>query len=306
MRLGFALPQVGTFAGPDALSRIARTSEELGYDTLWVLDRVLAPTDPQAPYPASADGSLPDEFKHVLDPVGTLTFVAALTSRVGLGTSILNLAYYNPVLLGRQLATLDVLSGGRLRIGLGTGWSPDEFEATGSPMDDRGARTDEALQALYAIWGDDPVAFDGTYFRVPPSTIGVKPVQKPHPPVYMAAYAPPSMRRIAKYADGWNPAGVPIAAMGEMFAGIKQMAAAEGRDPESLELVIRANVYFSDDPIGDGRVDFMGTIEQIGGDVAAARDLGADEVFFDVQFSPDVNSVDAMAMRMEQLREAAG
>src|SRR5262245_55327176 len=128
MRLGFALPQMGSIAGPDPISKVARRAEELGYSSLWVLDRLLYPVNPRVPYPIG-DGSLPQRYKRVLDPVQILTFAAARTEKIGVGTSILNLPWYNPVLLARTLATLDVLSNGRLRVGFGIGWSPDEYDA---------------------------------------------------------------------------------------------------------------------------------------------------------------------------------
>src|ERR1044071_5664693 len=122
MRFGFALPQIGSSAGPQALVRVARRAEDLGFDSLWVLDRILWPVHPRAPYPIG-DGSLPDQYKNVLDPVETLTFAAAQTSRIALATGVLNLPWYNPVLLSRRLTTLDILSRGRLRVGFGIGSS---------------------------------------------------------------------------------------------------------------------------------------------------------------------------------------
>ena len=127
MKLGFNLPQLGPAATPEAMVRAAKRAEELGYDSLWVTDRVLFPVEPQTPYMGSPDGSLPEAYKIVLDPLESLTYVAAHTTRIALGTSILDLPYYNPVMLARRLTTLDVLSGGRLRLGLGLGWSKDEF-----------------------------------------------------------------------------------------------------------------------------------------------------------------------------------
>jgi len=198
MRLGFALPQIGPVAGPDALVTVAQRAEALGYDSLWVLDRLLYPVNPRTPYPATRDGVLPDLYKQVLDPLETLTFVAAHTRRVALGTSVLNLPWYPPVLLARRLTTLDVLSGGRLRVGLGMGWSLDEYEAAGASWQERGKRADEIIRALKTIWTTDPVEFHGKYYRIPKSFIGPKPVQKPHPPIYMAAYTPSAMKRVAK------------------------------------------------------------------------------------------------------------
>jgi probable F420-dependent oxidoreductase len=301
MRLGFGLPQVGPEAGPEGLVTVAQRAEVLGFDDVWVFDRVLWPIAPRAPYPASADGVLPEACKRVLDPVETLTFVAAHTQRVGLGTSVLNLPYYNPVLLARQLTTLDVLSRGRVRLGLGTGWSPDEFEAVGSSMRAVGKRTDEALRLLKAIWTTDPVEFCGDYFRVAKSIIGLKPVQKPHPPIYFAAYTPAAMRRVAREADGWLPAGIPIEGMRAMFAGIKAMAAEAGRDPNAMEVIVRANLYISKQPLGDDRAVFTGAPEQLQADIQATRQLGAHALIFDAQFGRDGASAATMIARMEQL-----
>src|SRR5262244_1832462 len=244
MRLGFALPQIGPVAGPDALVTVAQRAEALGFDSLWVLDRMLYPVNPRTPYPATRDGVLPDLYKQVLDPLETLTFVAAHTRRVALGTSVLNLPWYPPVLLARRLTTLDVLSGGRLRVGLGMGWSLDEYEAAGASWQERGKRADEIIRALKTIWTSDPVEFHGKYYRIPKSFIGPKPVQKPHPPIYMAAYTPSAMKRVAKEANGWFPVGVPLTAVGPMFEQLKGMAQQVGRDPKSLQLVVRGNLEF--------------------------------------------------------------
>ena len=301
---GFALPQIGAVAGPEAVSTIAQRAEALGYDSLWVLDRLLWPVKLQAPYPLG-DGSLPELYKRVLDPVETLTFAAALTRKVALGTSIVNLPWYNPVLLARRLTSLDVLSGGRLRVGLGIGWSPDEYVAAGSVWNERGKRTDESIQALKAIWTTDPVEFQGKYYRIPKSFISLKPVQKPHPPIYMAAFTPAAMQRVAKEANGWFPVGVPIAAIPQMLDGIKQMAREAGRKPDEIELIVRGNVELSDQAAPNGRGDFTGSLEQIAGDVAATRSLGAVELVFDVQFSPEIKGTDDILRQLEQLYRAA-
>jgi probable F420-dependent oxidoreductase len=305
MRLGFALPQNGPVAGPDALVKVAHRAEALGFDSLWVLDRILYPVNPRVPYPATRDGVLPDLYKRVLDPLATLTFVAANTHSAALGTSVLNLPWYNPVLLARQLTSLDVLSGGRLCVGFGVGWSTDEYEAAGTPWNERGKRADELIDALKKIWTTDPVEFQGKYYRIPASFIGLKPVQKPHPPIYLAAYTQPAMKRVAKEANGWFPVGIPLESLPQMFEGIKAMAKEAGRDPASLELIVRANVEFSDAPLGRGRADFTGTLEQIAGDVATTRKLGAAELVLDVQFSPGANTVDDIVAGMEQLWQGA-
>jgi len=229
---------------------VAKRAEDLGFDSLWVLDRMLWPVSPRAPYPID-DGSLPVKYKNVLDPLETLTFAAAHTRRVVLGTSVLNLPWYNPVVLARQLTTLDILSGGRLRVGFGIGWSPDEYEAAGATWEERGKRADELIKALKKIWTTDPVEFHGKYYRIPKSVIGPKPVQKPHPPTYMAAFTPSALKRVATEANGWFPVGIPLGGIGPMFDGIKSMAKdAEVRAYLDSALVAR---LFQENPITEAK-----------------------------------------------------
>jgi probable F420-dependent oxidoreductase len=300
MRLGFALPQIGSEAGPDALVLVAKRAEDLGFDSIWVLDRILWPVNPRAPYPIG-DGSLPLKYKSVLDPLETLTFAAAQTSRIALATGVLNLPWYNPVLLARGLTTLDILSAGRLRVGFGIGWSPDEYQAAGVAWEERGERADESIKVLKRIWTTDPVDFHGKYYRIPQSFIGPKPVQKPHPPIYMAAFTPRAMKRVSTEANGWLPVGIPLSAVGPMFDEIKNMANHAGRDPSALELIVAAGVDIHSTPIDKDRVDFTGTLEQIAEDVTTARKLGAAEIVIYPQFSPGVQTAKDIIVRMEGL-----
>jgi probable F420-dependent oxidoreductase len=300
MRFGFALPQVGSVVGAEALLKVAKRAEDLDFDSLWVLDRILWPVNPRAPYPIG-DGSLPVQYKNVLDPVETLTFAAAHTSRIALATGVLNLPWYNPVLLARRLTTLDVLSRGRLRVGFGIGWSPDEYEAAGTSWEDRGKRADEAIRVLKKIWTTDPVEFEGKHYRIAKSFIGPKPVQKPHPPIYMAAFTPSAMRRVAAEADAWLPVGIPMSAVGAMFDGIKKMAKDAGRDPSTLELILTAGVEIHERPIEKERAEFTGSLEQIADDFATAQKLGAAEITTYAQFLPAGETAEGLITRMEDL-----
>ncbi len=269
------------------------------------MDRLLWPIKPRAPYPVG-DGSLPALYKTSLDPLQTLAFAAAQTKRVAVGSSVLNLPWYNPTLLARTLTSLDVLSGGRLRVGLGMGWSPDEYEAAGTSWSGKGKRADELIRAIKTIWTTDPVEFKGEYVQIPESIIGLKPFQKPHPSIYMAAFTPSALQRMAREANGWFPVGIPLKAVPEMFGGIQAMAKEAGRDPSKLELIVRGNpCEFSDLPSGSDRAEFTGTIEQIGADIATAREIGAHELVLDVQFSPGVESKDDYLTRMKQLWDVA-
>jgi len=303
MRIGYAIGNIGPIGTADAIAKTAQRAESLGYDSLWTVERLLWPVAPRTPYGVTPDGHLPEEYKYVLDPLDTLTFAAGITKKIALGTSVLDMPFYNPTVFARRLTTIDILSNGRLRVGLGLGWSEDEMEAAGSSLKQRGARADEFIAVLKAIWGHDPVEFQGKFYRVPKSYISQKPVQKPHPPIYLAAFAPPALQRLATTADGWNPVMIPPAGMAQMFDGIKQMAKAAGRDPSKLQLIVRGNVILSEKPLGTDRTLFSGTFDQIKQDVAACREIGAHEVFFDPSFSPGLQKLDRWLQLMEQLRE---
>lgn len=305
MKIGFALPNIGPIGSPESLTAVAQRAEALGYESLWTVERLLYPVKPQTPYPATPDGSLPEPYKRILDPLDALTFVAGQTKKIALGTSVLDIPYYNPVTLARRATAIDVLSNGRLKLGLGLGWSKDEMDATNADMSKRGAMADEFLQVIKSIWTTNPVEFQGKFYRVPKSYIGPKPVQKPHPPIYMAAFAPPALKRLATLADGWNPVGVPVAGMAQMFDGIKQMAKSAGRNPSAMALVVRANLGLTDKPLAKERPIFSGSKDQIKEDIAGCRSIGAHELFFDPTFSPKARSLDDWLAIMEQMKALA-
>ncbi len=305
MRLGISLPQCGEAASPDAVRDHAREAEALGYDSVWVLDRVLYPVNPRVPYAGTPDGSLPLSYKRVFDPLTTLTFVAACTERVALGTSVLNLPFYNPVLLHKQLTTLDILSKGRLRVTFGTGWSPDEYEAVGVDMKTRGARTNEALDLLRKMWTETTPEHNGTYFSLPKSVFDLRPVNGP-PPVYMAAFTPVTMKRVAEKADGWNPAGMPAAVTKSMWDGILAMAKDAGRDPSKLQLVVRGNLVLNAEATPGERPPFCGTWEEIARDIAETRAIGAHELILELGFLPGAEDARQQLAAIRKLRELAG
>ncbi len=246
---------------------------------------------------------LPEVYKRVFDPLATLAFVAAQTSRVALGTSVLDIPFYNPVVLARQLTTLDVLSGGRLKVGLGLGWSKDEYDATGTEVKVRGRRADEFLKVLKAIWTSDPAEFQGRFFHLPKSIIQPKPVQKPHPPVYLAAFSPAGLKRAATLADGWIPVGASVDQLRSTKSQLASLAKEAGRDPKDMKVVARYNITITPQPLGEGRSLFSGTLGQIKNDVAAVKAVGPDELIIDPSFSPDTRSESDFIRNMEEIRK---
>jgi probable F420-dependent oxidoreductase len=214
MRFGVSLEP----SQPARALAVAREAERLGYDYVLMSSHVLA-----------SGGS-------ALDPLVALSAVAGATSRIGVATSVLVLPYYDPVLLANQAASLDVLSGGRFTLAVGTGWNPDEFDALGVPVAQRGARTDEGLAVLRALWSGKPVDFDGTFTSFRHSRIGVPPVTPGGPPVWVGGHSDAALRRALRSADGWHGAGVDHQAMPELHRRFAALGEELGRDPATLDL----------------------------------------------------------------------
>jgi alkanesulfonate monooxygenase SsuD/methylene tetrahydromethanopterin reductase-like flavin-dependent oxidoreductase (luciferase family) len=193
-----------------------------------------------------------------------------------------------------------VLSGGRLRVGFGLGWSDDEFDAVGATAKGRGARASEFLDLLVRIWTTNPVEFHGKFFTVPRSFIGPKPVQRPRPPIFLAAYTASALKRVAQHADGWQPNGaILLAEMPRMLAELRAMAAAAGRDPSALLVNVVATVSLSAQPIAGKRAFFTGSAEQVRDDIARARALGATELIFELDLGPPI---DELVRTMDRFR----
>jgi probable F420-dependent oxidoreductase len=281
--LGFGLPVSGSWATPASITRFARRAEELGYASLWSFQRVL--------FPAGQD--IGASYRSVLDPVVPLSYAAAVTNRIRLGTAIVNAPFLSPAVLAKQLTSLDIVSSGRLDAGLGLGWARDEFAAAGVPFERRGARMDEYLSCLHALWTQDPVQFDGEFYSVPPSHVRPVPVQQPHPPVLLGGNADAALRRAGRLADGWiSSSRHDLTAIDVSIAVIRAAAEEAGRDPAAVRIVVRGLVDLLDTaPRGD-RKPLHGTAEQVQDDLRSLAARGVTEVFLDLNFSPRVGSPD--------------
>ncbi|AGL18417.1 TIGR03619 family F420-dependent LLM class oxidoreductase [Actinoplanes sp. N902-109] len=278
MRIGINLPHYGALTGPDDIIEVSRAVEAMGYDSLWTGDRLLSPLRPSHRYPGG-DGTMPAEMNVYLDPLTALTFAAATTSRVRLGTSTLNATLYPPVALARTLTTLDVLSRGRLDVGLGLGWLGDEYTASGVPWERRGERLDEILDVWDKVWVDDVVRHEGARYRVPDSRIEPKPVQRPRPPILLAGLTPQAMTRIARRGDGWLAVGLPLPYLGSLWEQVKTESERYGRSPGAIRMVQRLNPRVTPGPVDPAEVPARGTLEQI---AAYAKAADPDEVFIDL------------------------
>ncbi len=282
MRIGIGLPQLGRFADIDTLRQVAIAAEAAELSSLWAIDRLLVPVNPRSAYPTSADGTLPPEQRTAIDPIVALSVAATVTDRIRLGTSVLVAPWYPPVVLARALASVDVASAGRLTVGLGVGWSLDEYDATGAPMQQRGRRLDEIVELLTSLWSGRTQRTTGRE-RIEPASLTVRPAQHPRPPILLAAYSAAGLDRIARSADGWLPTSLPLDDIAAGWTTIRDRAAAAGRDPHALELIVRAAPTFSDAALGPTRAPFTGSWRQIADDVAHTRDLGAHELIIDLQ-----------------------
>src|SRR5260370_35534570 len=171
MKLGFALPHIGPIATRTNIHKGAQGAEGLDDATLWTNERVLVPLQPKTPYPGTADGVLNPEYETVFEHMTALTYAAAIPSRIRLGISVINIPFYNPVMLGRRVATMDQLSDGRMTLGVGLAWSEDECDVNNGPFRQRGRMDEEAIEALKAVWGPEPVEYHGAYFSIPPRLI---------------------------------------------------------------------------------------------------------------------------------------
>jgi probable F420-dependent oxidoreductase len=278
MHIGFGLPQYGNMANhTEQITEFAVGVEKLGAASLWVGDRALAPTSPTLGFARTGPGPFPTQLRVVFDPFVALTLAAAHTSRVRLGSSVLNAPWYSPLLLARSLTAIDHVSRGRLIAGLGLGWSPDEFGAVGVPFEDRGARLDEFLDVLDAIWLGDPVEHEGDRWRIPASHIDLRPVQHPRPPLYLGGTAPAALARIGARADGWLPSVMVPGAAGvdelrRRWDVVRDHAVRAGRAPDAVDAVVRVDVR-SGTPL-DAIGDVLGAIERAGFDHAFVELIG--------------------------------
>lgn len=273
MKLGFAVPATGSWATPDNQVTISRSAEERGYHSIWVLQRLLNPVD---------FGT--ETYRNTPDPLVTLAYLAAVTTRVRLGVAVVNLPFFSPALLAQQSATLDRVSRGRLDLALGLGWLSAEFEASGLSMDRRGARADEFIEVLNALWTEEIIEHDGEFYRVPATRLEPKPVQQPRPPLLLGGGTSASYRRAGRLADGWVSASRhDLTEIGVAIGEVKDSARSHGRDPESLRFVVRAVLELGDTGPADRR-PLSGSADQIRADFERLAEQGVTEAFIDVNF----------------------
>lgn len=286
MQLGFAVPVSGSWATPANQVEVARRAEELGYASVWTFQRLL--------FPVAAEGKRwQPVYRSVADPIVTLAFLAGQTTRVRLGVAVVNMPWFSPILLAKQSASLDIVSGGRLDLGLGLGWAREEYDATGAPYEQRGARADEFVRALRALWTEDVVDFPGRFHTITPSHVEPKPVQQPHPPLLLGGTAEPALVRAGRLADGWiSSSGQDLRTIGAAIDVVRAAARAEGRDADALRFVTRGVVRVR--PGGrEGRRPLTGSLDEVRADLSLLAGQGVTEVFVDLNFDAEIGTPEA-------------
>ena len=315
MKYGFTLPGRGPLATPETLGRIARAGEELGYDALFTGDHILVPRNIASPYPYTEGGEFPGSPSgESMEQLTLLAFLAGQTSRIRLVTSVIIVPHRNPLVAAKALATLDVLSRGRLVVGVGVGWMREEFEALGlPPFEERGAVTDEYIRAFKELWTSDDPHFEGKYVNFDNISFLPKPVQKPHPPIWVGGESRPALRRTAELADGWYPLGsnptFPMGTPEQLAAGLDRLAMYArrfDRDPSEIETIYRTHQFeLTDSAVpstGSGqagdRLSFVGNAEQIAGDIRQYQEMGVGSMVLD--FLRQTEDLDVMLERMDR------
>lgn len=266
MKAGISFANSGPFSRPDLFAQLARDAEELGFESIWTVEHVIIP-QPHMPYPGSKDGQMPGgDSVAIPDPLIPLAYAAAITSKIKLATGIVIVPQRHPLYLAKQLASLDVLSKGRVILGIGSGWMKEEFDSVDVPFNTRGGRTDESIQAMRALWSDTPASFHGKYYHFHEAKSLPKPVQAGGVPIHVGGHSPAAARRAGCYGDGFFPTIVQPDKLKQIFAQVHEEAGKAGRDPSTIE--------FS--ALAPSRLDA----------VKAAQDVGAERVVFQPP-SPD-------------------
>ena len=299
---GVSLPGRGPFAKPEILTRLARRAEALGFACVTVSDHVVLPTRASAPYPYTPSGEFPGGAQQdFLEPITLIGWLLAATRRLRVGASVLVLPYRNPVVTAKQIAMLDVLSRGRVFLGCGVGWWPEEFEALAAPpFPERGAVTDEYLRLMLELWTRDNPRFDGKYYRLRDVTMLPKPVQKPHPPIWIGGHTPPALRRAGQLGDAWHPIGLrpPAGLTPDEYAAkareVREHAAKAGRSPDAVRLTLRTPLEVWPTPRGRSKgaapadaAPLRGPAAKVIQDIRAYQEVGVRSFVFDV-LQPDL------------------
>ncbi len=308
MRYGFYLPTRGPLGNPDDITEIARAGEDFGYATIVFGDHIVFPVEFSSPYPYTVDGGFPG-VGDALEQLTLMSFVAGITQTSRLVNSVMILPHRNPLASAKILATIDVLSKGRLTVGVGVGWMREEFAALdAADFDKRGAVSNEYLEIFKKCWTQDPVSHDGEFYSFKELRCIPQPVQNPHPPIWIGGHSRAALRRVAKYGDGWHPVGATSASplAPAEFQGhldqLKMMCDGESRDFAALTISFKAPSYDPGRvPMGHDRLFFTGEAAQIAEDIRTYQAMGVDEVIFDFRSPLLAKTIENMDQFMKEV-----
>ena len=241
---------------------VAKRAEELGFSTLWVPEHSILPVNTDSPWPGSADGKVPKVYADIVDPFIALSRASAVTSTIKLGTGICLVPERNPLIVAKEVATIDMYSKGRFQFGIGAGWLREETEIMGGDFPHRWAQTREAIMAMKQLWTTVESEFHGKYYDFPPVYSFPMPVQRPHPPVLLGGMAKNVFKRIVEYGDGWMPNRVTPEDIKKGRAALDELADAAGRDPKSIQIMVFGQ---------QADRDLLNALEEAGADGVAVR-----------------------------------
>jgi probable F420-dependent oxidoreductase len=277
MKIGIMFANSGHFSRPELFAELARDAEQCGFESIWTVEHVVVP-QPHMPYPGSKDGQMPGgDHVPIPDPLIPLAYAAALTTKLKFSTGVIILPQRHPLYLAKQLATLDLLSKGRMMVGIGSGWMKEEFDSLGVGFNVRGARTDESIQAMRAIWREPVASFHGKHFHFHDVKSFPKPVQKDGIPIHIGGHSPAAARRAGRFGDGFFPTIADPAKLKEIFGLVRDEAKKAGRNPDAIEFSVMTA------PKPDA--------------VKAVRDVGVSRVLF----GPPSSNPEKLKAGMEQI-----
>lgn len=291
MDIGISLPSVGPAADREFVLEIARAADDLGYHSVWVSDHIILPKDRKStyPYPESTTEVAFSPGILWLDPVAVMGVVAGATERVVIGTNVLVLPYRSPLVLANEVATLDLLSEGRIILGVGVGWMDEEFAALGIPRSERGARTDEYMEVLRLLWSsNNAVSFDGRFVRFNDMELGTKPRTKGGPPLYVGGNTPPALARAGRLGDGWLGFEVFLEKLLEAAAAIDRAAKDAGRDPSDITRSVRRGLVppFEVSNFLPQRRSISGSASEVAAEMRSYEEAGVSLMVFDLTMLP--------------------
>jgi probable F420-dependent oxidoreductase len=300
MDFGLHLPASSATVTTEDLVRFAQQAEAVGFYCLTVADHIVVPKDISVPYPYTIDGKYPGAGYH-LETLTTMSFLAGATKRIRFATSVMIAPYRNPILTAKMLSSLDVLSNGRVIVGLGVGWMKEEFDnLQAPPFEDRGKVTDEYIKAFRELWTSDNPSFKGKYCNFSNVVFLPKPVQKPTIPIWIGGHSKQALRRAGQLGDGWHPIGgvptIPLEPddMKRDMETLAEHARRAGRDPKTIRVALKGSLFDKEKKIDGRRRRFMGSAEEIASDIRDYRAAGVDTMIFDVRRPSTAGTLERM------------